>query len=163
MLSRLLVSALLLAALPGLTRNINGTVTQTPGGSAALTPPNVKMGLWEATITNSIATATIKARSCVTPQSYQDTMAHVPPGCTVSNKTQTATSLSGDISCTLPHGGTTTGHIDVETPDPTTVRSIIKLSVTANGQTVPMTMTTESHFISENCGDIAPGQSKIVP
>lgn len=120
------------------------------------------MGLWEATITNSLISKTLKARSCVTPQSYQDAMAHIPPGCTITNKVQTAASVSGDLSCNLQHGGTATGHIDVETPDATTVTNRVQLSVTAGGKTTPMTVTTESHFVGADCGDIAPGQGKII-
>lgn len=120
------------------------------------------MGLWEATLNNSLVPKPIKVRTCVTPQSYQDAMAHVPPGCTITNKTQTATSITGDLSCTLQHGGTTTGHVDVEMPDATTVRSKIDLSVSAQGQTIPMTLTTDSHFVSADCGDLTPGQSKAV-
>jgi hypothetical protein len=121
------------------------------------------MGLWEATVTNSLTQKALKTRSCLTPQSYQDTMAHIPPGCTIANKTQTATSITGDLSCTLQHGGTTTGHIDVEMPDPATVRSKIDLSISVQGQTMPMTLTTDSHFVSADCGDVAPGGSKIIP
>lgn len=161
MRSELLIAALL-ASSQGLTLSNNRTITQTPSGSAGVTPPPIKMGLWEATITNSVATNTIKTRSCITPQSYQEAIAHVPPGCTVTNKTQTPTSIAGDLSCTLQHGGTTTGHIDVEMPDPATMRSTIKLMVNASGQSVPMTLTTDSHFVSADCGDIAPGQGKII-
>lgn len=121
------------------------------------------MGLWEATITNSLIAKTLKTRSCVTPESYQDAMAHIPPGCTMTNKTQTQTHISGDVSCTLEHGGTTTGHVEVEMPDPTTVRSKIDLSLTVKGQPMPMTLTTDSHFVSADCGDVAPGQSKVIP
>jgi len=144
------------------TQNGKAPVTPPPGPSA-ITPPPIKMGLWEATVTSSLAPKPLKTRSCLTPQSYQDAMAHIPPGCTISNKTQTATSITGDLSCTLQHGGTTTGHIDVEMPDPTTVRSKIDLSISVQGQTMPMTLTTESHFVSADCGDVAPGQGKVIP
>lgn len=120
------------------------------------------MGLWEATVTNSVIAKTLKTRSCITPQSYQDAIAHIPPGCTMTNKNQTATSITGDVSCTLQHGGATTGHVDIEMPDPTTVRSKIDLSISVQGQTMPMTLTTESHFVGADCGDIGPGQSKII-
>lgn len=162
MRSELLIAALLLASSPRLTPNGTPTITQTPPGSAPATPPPIKMGLWEATITNSIATSTIKTRSCITPESYQKAMTNVPQGCTITNKTQTPTSIAGDLNCTLQHGGTSTGHIDVEMPDPTTMRSTITLTVTSQGQSVPMKLTTDSHFVSADCGDIAPGQGKIV-
>ena len=158
----LIAALLLLASSQGLTQNKNRAITQTPSGSAPITSPSIKMGLWEATVANSVATNTIKMRSCITPESYKEAIAHVPPGCTITNKTQTATSISGDLSCTLQHGGTTTGHIDVEMPDPTSMRSTVKLMVNAQSQSVPMTLTTDSHFVSADCGDIAPGQAKIV-
>lgn len=159
----LLVAVLLVAFSPAQTQKMDGMITQAGGGSALSMPPPIKMGLWEATITNSVATTTLKARSCVTPESYQNAMAHVPPGCTVTNKTQTATSIKGDVSCTLQHGGTTTGHIEVEMPQPTLMRSTIQLNVTAEGKSIPMTMTTESHFVSAECGDLQPGQTRMIP
>ena len=156
----LFLSALLLPSAIQ-TQNAKPPVTPPPASGVIPTPP-IKMGLWEGTVTNSLSTKTLKTRACVTPQSYQDAMTRVPPGCTIANKKQTATSISGDLSCTLQHGGTTTGHIDVETPNATTMTSTIQLNVTAQGQTVPMNMTTESHFVSADCGDLAAGQSKVV-
>lgn len=161
MLSKLVVAALLLASLPGLTRNKTAAITQTASADVA-TPPPVKMGLWESTITNSVAQKPLKARFCMTPQSYQESMAHVPAGCTISNKKQTATSITGDVSCNLQHGGTTTGHIEVEMPDTSTIRSTVSLTINAQGQTVPMTLTTESHYVAADCGAIVPGQAKII-
>ena len=157
----LVLSALLL---PAAIQTQNGKPPVTPpAGPSGITPPPIKMGLWEATITSSLAPKPLKTRSCLTPQSYQDSMAHVPPGCTITNKTQTPSSISGDVSCTLQHGGTTTGHIDVEWPDASTVKSTISLNVTApGGQSMPMTLTTDSHFVGTDCGDIAPGQGKVV-
>ncbi|HEV2577721.1 MAG TPA: DUF3617 family protein [Acidobacteriaceae bacterium] len=143
------------------TQNGKAPVTPPPASGIVAAPP-IKMGLWEATITNSLISKTLKTRSCVTPQSYQDAMTRVPPGCTIANKMQTPTSISGDLSCTLQHGGTTTGHIDVEMPDPTTMTSTVQLNVTAGGQTTPMKLTTESHFVAADCGDLGPGQSKMV-
>jgi hypothetical protein len=164
MVSELLMAALLLVPAISLTQKNNLVITPqqaSPGRAAPATPP-IKMGLWESTITNSVATNTIKTRSCMTLQSYQESIPHLPPGCTVTNKTQTATSITGDVSCTLQHGGTTSGHIDVEMPDPATVRFTIKLMVNAQGRSVPITLTTDSHFVSATCGDIAPGQAKII-
>ena len=156
----LLVAALLL---PSALQTQNGKKPVTPPATgSAITPPPIKMGLWEATVTNSLTPKPLKTRSCITPESYQDAMAHIPPGCTITNKIQTATSITGDISCTLQHGGTTTGHVDVEMPDPTTVRSKIDLSVNVQGQSMPMTLTTDSHFVGADCGDIAPGQGKVI-
>jgi hypothetical protein len=160
-LSELLLLAALL--LPSAIQTQNGKAPVTPPPAPlGITPPPIKMGLWEATVTNSLISKTLKTRSCITPQSYQDAMAHIPPGCTIANKTQTATSITGDLSCTLQHGGTTTGHIDVEMPDPTTVRSKIDLSINVQGKTMPMTLTADSHFVSADCGDTAPGESKVI-
>jgi hypothetical protein len=160
-ISELLFVSALLLPLAIQTQNGKAPVTPPPAAGIVATPP-IKMGLWEATITNSLISKTLKTRSCITPQSYQDAMTRIPPGCTVANKVQTTTSISGDLSCTLQHGGTTTGHIDVEMPDATTMRSRVQLNVTAQGQTTPMTLMTESHFVAADCGDLAPGQSRMV-
>ena len=150
--------------LPSAIQTQNGKAPVTPPTAPlAITPPPIKMGLWDATLTNSLIAKTLKTRSCITPQSYQDAVAHVPPGCTMTNKTQTPTHISADVSCTLEHGGATTGHVEVEMPDPATVRSKIDLSINVQGKIMPMTLTTDSHFVSADCGDVAPGQSKVIP
>ncbi|HEX3374112.1 MAG TPA: DUF3617 family protein [Edaphobacter sp.] len=162
MLLKLILSAplLLLAGVPQ-TQNGNSKPMDTAPGQVKLpsTPP-VKMGLWESTATNGRG-VNYKTRSCFTKESYQTEMAKMPPGCTISNQAWTGHSFTADVGCTM-RDATSTGHVDVQFPDTETIHSAINISVTAQGQTMPITFTTDSHFISADCGDIPGGESRPV-
>ena len=85
----------------------------------------------------------------------------MPPGCTISNQTWTSHSFSADVACTMREA-TSTGHVDVQFPDTETIHSTINISMTAQGQTMPISFTTDSHFVSSDCGDIPGGESRSV-
>jgi hypothetical protein len=123
------------------------------------TPP-VKMGLWESTATNGRG-MNYKSRSCFTNESYQRDMAKMPPGCTISNQAWTSHSFAADVACTM-RDVTSTGHVDVQFPDTETIHSTININMTAQGQTMPVNFTTDSHFVSSDCGDIPGGESRPV-
>jgi hypothetical protein len=131
-----------------------------PGPNMADAPP-IKMGLWEATITTAMGTS-LKTRTCLTAESYREQLAHLPEGCTLSNVQKTGTSMSGDVKCNLSNGVNSSGHIDVQFSDPSTVHSTIKVTTTAQGHSMPITITTDSHFVSADCEDLGPGQSKVM-
>ena len=57
---------------------------------------------------------------------------------------------------------TSTGHIDVQFPDTETIHSTININMTMQGQTMPMNFTTDSHFVSADCGGLSGGQSQPV-
>jgi hypothetical protein len=162
MLSKLiLTSPLLLILAAPQTQNSNSKPME-----AAPTPlnlpstPPVKMGLWESTATNGRG-AGFKTRSCFTNESYQKDMAKMPPGCTISNQAWTSHSFVADVACTM-RDTASTGHIDVQFPDTQTIHSTINITMTMQGQTMPMNFTTHSHFVSSDCGDIPGGQSRPV-
>ncbi len=142
------------------TQNGKVPVTPAPGPLIANAPP-IRMGLWEASITTAMGT-NIKTRSCMTPQSYRDDLAHMPQGCTLSNVQTSTSSMSGDVSCTLPNGASSSGHIAAQFPDTSTAHATINVTMTMQGRTMPLTITTDSHFVSADCGDIQPGQSKVI-
>ncbi len=150
----------LLLAVPQ-TQNNNSKPTDAAPGQVKLpsTPP-VKMGLWESTATNGRG-ASYKSRSCFTTESYQTEMAKMPPGCTVSNQAWTSHSFTADVACTM-QDATSTGHVDVQFPDTQTIHSTINVSMTAQGQTMPINFTTDSHFVSSDCGDIPGGESRPI-
>lgn len=131
-----------------------------PGQLQLPSTPPVKMGLWESTATNGRGMS-YKSRSCFTNESYQKDIARMPPGCTISNQVWTSHSFAADVACTM-RDATSTGHVDVQFPDTQTIHTTMAISMTAQGQTVPINFTTESHFISSDCGDLPGGQSKPV-
>lgn len=133
----------------------------TPDGAAqipGITPPSIKMGLWEeATTSNSVTT---KSRSCITQKSYQDVF-KLPPGCTVSNPTQTSSSIDADMSCSM-QGVTSSGHISVQIADSGTVHTTMTYSASVQGHTMQGTITSDAHWVGADCGDIPPGASRDV-
>jgi hypothetical protein len=162
MLSKFILSGplVLFLAVPQ-TQNSNPKPMDAPPTQLKLpsTPP-VKMGLWESTATSARG-GSYKTRSCFTNESYQKDMAKMPPGCTISNQAWTSHSFIADVACTMREA-TSTGHIDVQFPDTETIHSTMNISMTAQGQTIPINFTTESHFISADCGDLAGGQSRAI-
>jgi hypothetical protein len=160
MFSELLVSALLLTPAISQTQKNQAPVTPQQAPLITMAPP-IKMGLWEAAITTAMGTS-LKTRSCMTAQSYRDDLAHLPAGCTLSNVQTSSSSMSADVSCTLPDGASSSGHINAQFPDTSTAHATISVTTTMQGRTMPMTITTESHFVSSDCGDIQPGQSKVI-
>ena len=160
MFSQLLMAALLLAP----------TISQTQKNQAPVTPqksplignaPPIKMGLWEATTTTSTSKV-FKTRSCVTPQSYREMLTRMPPNCALSNQTNSGTSITEEVSCTASNGNVSTGHVSVQIPDSGTAHSTMTLSATEEGHTMTLTVVTDSHFVSADCGDIAPGVWKDI-
>lgn len=132
-----------------------------PSSPNVADPPPIKMGLWEATVTTAMGTS-LKTRTCMTAQSYREQIAHLPQGCTLSNVVRTSTSMSGDVSCKLSNGASSSGHIDAHFPDPSTVHSTISVTTTVQGRSMPITITTDSHFVGADCEDLEPGQSKVL-
>lgn len=123
-------------------------------------PPPIKMGLWEANVTTSLGA--LKMRSCMTAQSYGEQLAHLPQGCKLSNVQRSSTTMSGDVHCTLSNGASSSGHIDAQFPDPSTVHSTINVMTIMQGHSIPVTITADSHFVSADCDDLEPGQSKVI-
>ncbi|HEY4010057.1 MAG TPA: DUF3617 family protein [Acidobacteriaceae bacterium] len=161
MVSELLVSAFLLAGTPlPQTQKSQTPVTPEQGAVIANAPP-IKMGLWEADISTARGTA-LKTRSCLTPQSYREELAHMPPGCSLSNVQTSSSGMSGDVSCTMQDGLTSSGHIAAQFPDMGTVHVTINITMTMQGHTMPIAITSDSHFVSADCGDIQPGRSKVI-
>lgn len=122
--------------------------------------PPIKMGLWEATTTTQ--SLTFKMRSCVTPESYKDTLTRMPPGCTLANPVINTSSISGDVSCTLPNGASGNGHFDAQFPDSSTMHGSISLNISVQGHSMQTAIKTDSHFVSASCGDIQPGETREV-
>ncbi|HZQ44094.1 MAG TPA: DUF3617 family protein [Acidobacteriaceae bacterium] len=119
------------------------------------------MGLWEATTMTSNSHV-FRTRSCVTPQSYREMLTRMPPNCALSNQTHSGTTITGDVSCTASNGNVSTGRVRVEIPDSGAAHSIMTMSASVKGSTMTLTVRTDSHFVSADCGDIAPGEWKDI-
>ena len=164
MLSRLVISAplLLLALVAPQTQNSRPSGAAPPPVPNITAAPPIKMGLWEATVSSSTGQSVMKTRACVTPESYQEQVSRVPPGCTVSNRVVTNSSLTADVSCTMANGVSGTGHVQANFASTDQVHTTIQVSMAMNGRTMPLTFTSDSHFVQADCGDIAPGTTRDV-
>jgi hypothetical protein len=124
-----------------------------------ISPPSIKMGLWEETVTTNSMTS--KSRSCVTSQSYQAAFGKMMPGCAISNPTQTSSTIDADVSCSM-NGVSSSGHLNVQIADPGTVHTTMTYAAQVNGQSMQGTINTDSHWVSSDCGKIPPGESRDV-
>jgi hypothetical protein len=161
MFFELLLAALLLAPTVSQTQKSQAPVTpqQTP---PAVNAPPINMGLWDSTMSIGTSGATYKSRACLSQESYQRMLTRVPPNCTVSNLTATPTSLTGDVSCESPSGGKSKGHVDVQIPDSSTVHGTITVTTSYQGHSMTMAIKSDAHFVSADCGDLSPGESRDV-
>jgi len=136
---------------------------QSGGGSSqtASSAAPIKMGLWDATLTMG-SSGTYKSRACLSQDSYQRMLTRVPPNCTIKNLATTATSITADLSCESPGGGTSKGRLDVQIPDSSTVHSTITATSNYQGHAVSMIIKSDWRFVSEDCGDLSPGESRDI-
>ena len=101
---------------------------------------------------------------CIAPGTSMDSMlsqAQQNPGmkCTFSNREQTATGASFDISCTSATGSAT-GHSQFHFADDEHASSSMHMTMTAsqNGHTMNSTMDSSSsgRFVNADCGTVKP-------
>ncbi len=111
----------------------------------------------------SAPTVTTK-QVCMTGQSSMDSMlnrAQQSPGmqCTFSNRVQTATGASFDMTCTGATGSAT-GHTQFRLIDSDHVSSTSHMTVTGSSQGHTMNSTIDStstaKFVNADCGDVKP-------
>jgi hypothetical protein len=135
--------------------------------SGLLLPQNapIKMGLWEKTMvtTNGAdAPSTMKAKSCVTPATWQEMVANASKqheGCTI-NSVKTAHGYTFTGSCTMPHvtmvmNGSST------VQDSEHIGSESHTTMTMNGQKKQVDSHSMSRFLGADCGNVKPGEPEI--
>jgi len=153
------------------------------------TPP-VKMGLWESSITSNIGGITIPpevaaklqamgrqvpggphttvTQSCMTKEEWAKSIEKMNNSketqCTYTNKSFTSSKFSFDMSCTSERGSVFTGHFEmlVDDPEHTHGSAHMKGEGGPNGQPMTIDTTLSSHYVSGDCGDVKPGDAKIV-
>ena len=124
----------------------------------------IKMGLWEKTIvtTGQGGPATMKARSCITPATWEQMLANASKqhkGCTLNNsKTANGYSFSG--TCTMPHGSMVLkGSSTIS--DSEHIVSDSHTTTTVDGKVHEIDSHATSHFVSASCGTVKPGEPEI--
>jgi len=134
------------------------------GALYAQAPP-IKMGLWEKTLTTSGGVggdATMKAKSCVTAETWQQMLSNASKqhaGCNI-NRTQSGNTYSYSGSCALQHV-TMTMKGSTTIRDAEHITSESQTTTVINGKTRQAVMKDESHFVSSNCGSVKPGEPEI--
>jgi len=154
------------------------------------TPP-IKMGLWESTVTSNISgiqlppdivaklqamgrpvpggAHTLVSQGCMTPDEWTKVMERMNSGnqskCTFTNGTITSQKISFDMSCASERGGVFTGNFEINIDDDEHSHGSVHMKTEGggpNGQPVTVDTTLNSHFISADCGDVKPGDAKII-
>lgn len=135
---------------------------QSGSGSAPTTSSApIKMGLWEATMTMG-SSGTYKSRACLDQESYQRMLTRVPPNCAVGDLATSPTSITADLKCESPGGGTSKGRLDVQIPDSSTVHSTVTAATNYQGHAVSMIIKSDWKFVSADCADLSPGESRDI-
>ena len=136
------------------------------------TTPPMKLGLWETSSTTSMQMPgmnmppqpphSVKARVCVTAETWarafgnNDRMA----GCTRSNESYGAKHYSFDLSCPAMNGS---AHFEMEFFGDDSGRGKIHMDMNPQGHHAIVDSVLDSHFVSSDCGGLAPGRSQVVP
>ena len=144
---------------------------------AGITPPPIRMGLWEAAVTiqssamgpGGAAGRTSVHRSCMTPDSWKETMQKMQSRqpnaeCTTSNLQQDSHRVSFDGQCTVEQGMSVTYHVEMFLDSDTAMHgtSMAKMSGPMFPQGMQISSAISSKHISDDCGDLKPGESRPV-
>ena len=144
--------------------------------------PPVSMGLWQtetsSTVTGlentpmaAMASAIGRAhttQSCLTPEKWKNDIqgfnAKQQHGCTLSNVHQDSHEVSFDQVCTSGRGGTNTAHVDILIDSSERAHGTVVMKVSDPGlpQTMTINMSMVSSYVSPACGDVKPGEGKMI-
>jgi hypothetical protein len=158
------------------------------GAQDAPVPPAVKMGLWQNTATNTMtglqlppdvvaklqaagrpvpgaAPRTIVTQSCLTPDNWKKSFADMQQNksCQFTNVHQSATGMSGDMTCTTAEGSSK-GHLEAAFASQEKMNGKMHMEITTARQTEPivMNMTFESVYQGADCKGVSPDSPKVV-
>jgi len=165
------------ASLPLLVSFAAIAAAQTP----TLTPPPVKMGLWQTTVDlkmsgmpnmpAGMATSHV-SQSCMSTDTWQKDMQNLQarraqgPSSSCGQPTiqQDGHKYTFDMQCSPGNGFTSTSHFEMLVDSDTAMHG--SGTSTTTGPAFPQGMTSNvtiaSKFLSADCGDVKPGQSKMV-
>lgn len=139
----------------------------------------VNMGLWQtetsSTVTGvegtpmaAMASAMGRARvvqSCLTPDRWKSDIqgfnARQQHGCTLSNVQQSSSEVSFDQVCAA-YGSSAHVDILIDSSEHTHGTVVVKISNPSLPQPMTMNVTMVSHRLGSDCGDVKPGEGKMV-
>ena len=147
------------------------------------TPPPVKMGLWQNEVTSSVSGApdtpmgramsgtgrTMVTQGCLTPDTWAKEMQNVQrrqqkTDCNMTNFVQDTHHVTFDQTCAGERGYTTNMHFEMLIDDLEHAhgQADVKTSGPAFPQGMTMHMNMKEKFMSSDCGDVKPGEGKVV-
>jgi hypothetical protein len=149
------------------------------GPALSETPP-VSMGLWQTETTGTVsgvegtpmaAMASTMARgrvvqSCLTPDRWRSDIqgfnARQQHGCTLSNLHQDSHEISFDQAC--GPNDMNTSHVDILIDSTEHAHGTVVMKIVNPSLPAPMTinLTMVSHYLGSACGDVKPGEGKVV-
>ena len=151
-------------------------------------PPPIKMGLWQSEVTTTMENAqnspmgsavargmgsgrATVTQGCLTPDTWkkeiQGMQQHMrDTDCTMSNFQQDSHHVSFDEACTAgsQQGYSNTVHFEMLIDDTENTHGHAEMKMTGpafpDGMTMHMAMKTK--YLSSDCGDVKPGESKVI-
>jgi hypothetical protein len=150
------------------------------GGAQIIQAPPVSMGLWQTETTSTVTgventpmagMAAAMGRphvtqSCLTPDKWKSDIqgfnAKQQHGCTMSNLQQGAQEISFDEVC--GQDGINKVHVDILIDSAEHAHGTVVMTVTVPNLPRPMTINTSmvTHYIGASCGDVKPGEGKMI-
>jgi Protein of unknown function (DUF3617) len=141
-------------------------------------PPPLKMGLWQMESTTSVAGMenmpmghaasqhSTVTQSCLTPDSWKndfEKMTNPTSNCTPKNVHQDSHSITADLICNSERYSSN-AHFEGLFDSDEHVHGTATSHITAQGmpQSITMQMSFTSHYLSASCGDVKPGEGKVV-
>jgi len=136
---------------------------------APSTPP-MKLGLWETAGTTTMQMPgmtmppprPVKTRVCVTAETWAKSFGSAGDrmaGCTRSNESYGAKHYSFDLSCPATNG---TAHFEIDFSSEESGHGKLHLEMNPNGRHAVVDTVLDTHFVSADCGPLAPGKAQIV-
>lgn len=154
-------------------------------------PPPVKMGLWQLSTTRNMTGMTLPpevvekmkamgrplpggehttvTQNCLTEEQWKEGLGGTPKSdqqkCAPKNFTRNAHQLSFDIDCTDPRGGRVVGRMEFIFDNPEHLHGTVNMNSTqidAQHSNIVMSTKIDGHYISSNCGDVKPGNDKVI-
>jgi hypothetical protein len=114
---------------------------------------------------------TMVMQACVTQDEWSKTLANLGKRgdmtCTTSNLMQDSQKLTFDESCVSPRGGTFAGHFEMFFDDAEHSHGEVHMKTAgaqdgASSLKITIDVSTTSHFVSADCGDMKPGDAKVI-
>ena len=148
-------------------RSILMTVVVAAGSTTLLAQmPPVRMGLWEKTVLTSTgegSPATMKARSCITAEQWQEMTSNIQkphPGCKM-DVVKTGNGYTFHGVCTPAAGSSLVMNGSQTIQDPEHIVSQSQSTTTMNGKVRKIEVHSTSRFLSSSCGSVKPGEPDI--